>query len=428
MAGCGEEVVDFLKRQVRPALGCTDPGVIALAAATARRYLSGTPLKMRLVLSGNLFKNASGARIPRLGEAGIPLAALLGALAGDADAGLEVLKSVTEEDVVRAKELLKRNPVDIEVREICPDLFVEAHLFSEAGEVLVRIEDDYTNVTLVKVDGETLFQRRGDDEDSPLSHCDWERLKEFASSAPLDNFGFLLEGLEMNMSLALLGLEGRYGLGVGKALQSLGEKYRFAQDPLTRTRLLTAAAVDARMGGAELPAMSTGGSGNQGICAFLPIGILAEHFGIDPERKVRGLVFSNLLTLYAKEFIGRLGGACGAAICAGIGVAAAATWMLGGGDREITAAVNNLAGNLSGMVCDGGKPGCAFKVSTSAYEAVLASLLSLNGVEIGRTDGIVGGSIRETMENVAMVCSKGMRETDRCICKIIEGKVIPEKG
>lgn len=426
MSDCYEDVINVLKEQVRPALGCTDPGVIALATATARKHFVGTLTKVQLTLSVNLYKNASAARIPWPGEFGIPLAALLGAMSGDAEAGLEVLKCVTEEDVVRAKKMAKQNLVDINVKQICPDLFVEAQLFSETGSALVRIEDDYTNITLIQENGNTVFHQNSDPRECPLKNYDITQLNEIANNIPLHDFDFLLKGLEMNTALAMLGLEGNYGMGLGKTLKTLGEKHHIPlpHDPLTSVRMLTAAAVDARMGGADLPAMSTGGSGNQGICAFLPIGIIANYFQVESERELRGLLYSNLLTIYAKEFIGRLGSACGAAICAGVGVAAATTWMLGGTDKEITAAVNNLAGNLSGMVCDGGKPGCALKVSTCASEAVLAAFLSLEGVEIEQSDGIIGWSIQETLENIAKVCYHGMLEANSCIYRIIEDKMI----
>jgi L-cysteine desulfidase len=426
MADRFEDIYTVLNEQVRPALGCTDPGVIALATATARKHLKGPLTKVKLTLSVNVFKNASAARIPWLGESGIPLAALLGALSGDADAGLEVLKTVTEKDVVEAKRMVGEDFVDIKVKQICPDLFVEAHLYSNAETAFVRIEDDYTNITLIKENSEIVFQQNCDNRECPLKNYDITQINEIIKNIPLDKFGFLLKGLEMNNALALLGLECKYGMGVGKSLNKLTEKYHIPQNPLTSVRKLTAAAVDARMGGADLPAMSTGGSGNQGICAFLPIGIVADYFDIGPDKKLRGLLYSNLLAIYAKEFMGRLGGACGVAICAGIGVAAATTWMLGGTDKQITAAVNNLAGNLSGMVCDGGKPGCALKVSTCAAEAVLAAFLALDGVEIEQSDGIIGGSVQKTLENIADVCYHGMLETNSCIYKIIKDKMIQE--
>jgi L-cysteine desulfidase len=157
VSDCYEDVINVLKEQVRPALGCTDPGVIALATATARKHLVGTLNKVQLTLSVNLYKNASAARIPWPGEFGIPLAALLGAMSGDAEAGLEVLKSVTEQDVVTAKKMVKKNLVDINVKQICPDLFVEAQLFSDKGSALVRIEDDYTNITLIQENSNILI-------------------------------------------------------------------------------------------------------------------------------------------------------------------------------------------------------------------------------------------------------------------------------
>lgn len=411
-----------MRDQMRPALGCTDPVGIAFAAATAKKHLGGVVEKIALTVSISLLKNALLARIPGPGENGIALAAAMGAVAGNADAGLEVLQGINSGQIEQARRLVASGKVMVCTRMSCQDLLIEAELTTDKGTARVTIEDDYLNLTSIVVNGRLVYQGSRLKKECSSLGLSVTDLKDIAAGIPLDKLDFIIEGLEMNKKLAKVGLQETYGMGVGPGLKRLSERGYLAEDLLLKVRMNTAAAIDARMGGAMSPAMSTAGSGNQGICATLPVAIVAEYFHLPEEKTFRALVYANLLTIYIKDQLGRLGGACGAAVCAGLGVAAAVTWMLGGNDDQIAAALGNMSGNLSGMVCDGAKPGCALKASTSTSEAVYAALLALNGTQVEASNGIAGKTVEETIANIVSVCGQGMMQTNISICEIMQKK------
>lgn len=72
----------------------------------------------------------------------------------------------------------------------------------------------------------------------------------------------------------------------------------------------TSAACDARMGGAPIAVMSNSGSGNQGICATMPVVSYAEDINADEESLIRALVLSHLTSIYIKQSLGRLSRHC----------------------------------------------------------------------------------------------------------------------
>ena len=243
-----------------------------------------------------------------------------------------------------------------------------------------------------------------------------------AESLPGEELEFLAESVEMNKAMAEAGLKQRAGLGLGWGVRALVEEKALSGDLLTRIRIAVAAASDGRMGGLNQPVMSTTGSGNQGILVSLPIALVAEEKQLPRETLLRGLALGNLITAFVKQFIGKLTPICGCAIAAGLGVAGAVAWMLGGSPRQVEAATRNMMANLAGMICDGAKNGCAFKLASSASESVLAAFLALKDVEVGSQEGIVAATLKGTVQNVARLCAKGMAKQDEALIEILQSK------
>ena len=111
--------IHVLEQEVKPALGCTEPVSLALACATAARHLTGKPVKIQAYVSPNLMKNGMGVTVPGTGMTGLPIAAALGAIAGDPDAHLEVLNKATQQEIDAAKALLASGAVSVELEENC---------------------------------------------------------------------------------------------------------------------------------------------------------------------------------------------------------------------------------------------------------------------------------------------------------------------
>ena len=181
---------------------------------------------------------------------------------------------------------------------------------------------------------------------------------------------------------------------------------------------LTAAASDARMAGCTLPAMSNSGSGNQGITVSMPVIAYAERYGTDDDTLARALILSNLIAIHIKGYLGRLSALCGCVV-ASTGAACGLVWLRGGGYNEICAAIKNMVGNITGMVCDGAKVGCAMKVASGVSSAIQSAVLALGGTCVSETDGIIDKDIEKTISNLGSIGSSGMEMADCLIQKIM---------
>lgn len=414
------ELVQLLRREVVPALGCTEPIAVALAAAHCRRLLGQDPDRLQVWVSGNLYKNGMGVGVPGTGMTGLPIAAAAGALAGNAEAGLEVLKGLTQPQVERAKALLPA--VTLDVKDVPDALYAE--VLAEAGQEQVRavICTDHTRVVLLEKNGELIHSQSSDPGLSLINKpaLDLAGIVNFALQVPLDQIAFLAEAAQLNQALADEGLRG-YGLQIGRILTEQIERRLLSDDLMTLAMRLTSAASDARMDGAMLPAMSNSGSGNQGIAATMPVVAAARFLQVSEEQLLRALAMSHLLAIHIKTYQNKLSALC-AASTAAMGAGAAITWLLGGDLARIRLCINNMIGDVAGIICDGAGSACSMKVSTSASAAVKAALLAANGLGVPAREGIVEADAEQTIANLGRLSREGMRQTDEEIIQIMRRK------
>ena len=439
-----QAILDLLHREVKPALGCTEPIAVALAVAKAVEIIeenccSRCPEGWRLTadlhidvaVSGNILKNGMGVGIPGTGMVGLPIAAALGAVCGDSSRNLEVLAGLSEAAVKRARELVADKRVAISVADTEHLLYVKATV-SVGGEASASaevdphayaiIEDDHDRIVetsfadkiLMSSESGAAASERVAGEDDGLTV---REILTFAEKASFDDIAFILDDRTLNLALAKEGLKGDYGLRVGKAIRE-NQKEVFGDDFLSYAMGMTAAASDARMAGCTLPAMSNSGSGNQGITVSMPVIAYALKYGIDDERLARALILSNLVAIHIKHYLGKLSALCGCVV-ASTGSACGIVWLQGGGYDQVCAAIKNMAGNITGMVCDGAKVGCAMKVASGVSCAVQSAVLALRGTCIPSTDGIIDDDIEKTIRNVGAIGSSGMKDTDRMILDIM---------
>ncbi len=422
------ELIELLHKEVKPALGCTEPIAVALAAAKAVELLREiqpdvNEYVLDVEVSGNILKNGMGVGIPGTGMVGLYIASALGAVCGKSEYGLEVLKDLTDNSVKKAKDLVNADKVKIKVADSPKTLYVKVTVSTADHKAWAIIEDDHDRIVETGQDSKTSdFRKGGDGETAPVkSTLDYnltvKEIYSFTLNAVFEDIKFILADRDLNLALAREGLNGNYGLNVGKAIRENQEEV-FGDDFISFAMGMTAAASDARMAGCKLPAMSNSGSGNQGITVSMPVIAYALKYDIDDEQLSRALILSNLVAIHIKGYLGKLSALCGCVI-ASTGSACGIVYLRGGSYEQVCAAIKNMIGNITGMVCDGAKVGCALKVASGVACAVQSCVLALRGTCISETDGIIDKDTEKTIKNLGKIGSSGMQSTDRLIQQIM---------
>ncbi len=412
----------LLKKELKPALGVTEVGAIALAAARAYDAVGGSLLHIQMVMNGGMYKNAFSCAIPGTEEMGCKMAAALGALGGNWQLGLEVLKEITPQHVAQAKAL--DIPIEIQVDEERESIYILAEVTTTKGVGLCRIEDTHSNIVLVARDEEVLFsaEKAGGVEEAEafdLDRVTVEDMVSYAQNVPIEALSFVQEMIEMNVQLSKEGESG-VGLGIWKTLSAFQNKGVLGNDMIYVAQKLTCSAMDARLAGLPFAAMSIVGSGSHGILCSLPVVSYGRYTEKTSEEILRAVALSGLVTIFSKYYTGRLSSLCGCVLGGGSGAAAGIVLLMGGGTKEVCAAMDHMAANLTGMICDGGSTGCALKASAGVYAAYLSAMLAMEGVEIPHNFGVVGSSAEQTERNLGRISDEGMAPMDSTIISIMQ--------
>ena len=422
----GKLLVDLLKTEVLPTMGCTEPGAVALAAARAGELLECLPDLIEVTVNSNVYKNGVAVGIPGTGETGLEIAAALGAVKKHPERMLAVLSGANGEEIVRAKRMVEGGTVKVRVDENQNKLWIKVKLAAGSDWSQVIIKESHTNIVSVERNGEYLFDNSGAefgeaDRRSVLKGDDVtiagivEAVEKLEPAA----LEFLLEGVNMNLTAAEAGLAKHLGMGIGAVLAEMTQSGVLSDDMVNFAKKLTAAAADARMSGESIGIMSSAGSGNHGITAIMPVYAAASRLGSSSRQLAKAIAISHLLTVYIKIHTGNLSALCGCAVAAATGASAAISWLMGGDKKVIEAAMKNVIANLTGMICDGGKVGCALKLSTAAAAAVESALLAQRNIIVPETNGIIANSIEDTVQNLGKISNPGMVETDKVIMKVM---------
>lgn len=412
------EMLQILQQELAPALGCTEPVAIAYAAAKAKAVLGTIPDHAKILVSRNILKNAMGVGIPGTKMVGLEMAAALGIIGGNSDAILEVLDGVTEEDI-RTAEFFAKTGVEVVQKETRKKLYIEVVLTTEDDHASVVIEDSHTNITRITHGRTNVYDRssHGEIEETECnkSGLSVEEIYQTIMTVPVEELHFLDQTIRMNGEISQEGLKKKYGLGVGKNIYDSIKTEDRTEDMQNYIVAAAAAAADVRMSGGTKAVMTICGSGNQGITATLPVIAAVLSLKAEEEKLYRALALSCLITIHVKQFIGKLSPLCGCGMGSSIGVCCALTYLQGGGLTQIKSAVNNMIADVSGIICDGAKAGCALKIATVVSSAFQCSLLALKNSGAGELDGIVGADVENSIRNLGELGNRGMADADRVI-------------
>ena len=412
----------FLRAEVKPALGCTEPGAVALAAAYAGQAHGGSIERLKVALSVNVYKNGRSVMLPNTGgHKGNRLAAMLGALIADPSSGLTVLQDVTPELLEKACAMVEAGAVEEVVESNVPSVWIQVEAEGEGRTALCRISGRHDRVELVKRGDEVLLEAAPLQQENSgtasgmydeLRAMTFEELWALAGSISSEAEAFLLEGADMNMGVADKGMKTPWGLGVG-----LSDGHD--SDIFTRIRHATGGASDVRMSGGEFPIMSSAGSGNHGITAIIPVTVVADSLGKSSRELAEALALSHLVCGYIKAYTGRLTPICGCSVAAGAGASAGMARLMGATPEQAERAVVTLVASLLGMICDGAKETCSLKVATAACEAYSAASLAIKGGGVHDVQGMVAPHIKELGTILAQFSQRILGAADSEMARIM---------
>jgi L-cysteine desulfidase len=417
-------IQSLLRVDVVPATGCTEPACCALATAWAASQVTTNINKIEVTVSDNLLKNALEVGIPGTnGLRGLPIAVALGSLIANPQAGLELFSNFDANLIHQGEELLKKISITRHTGEQL--VYAAVTVYGDEEKATAIIAGSHDQLIHLSHNGVISVEKsenaQGDAGETLRGELVKHTFKEIIAVLPkLDEETrvFLLHGLDMNLAIAREGLETPVGMGVGYYFQQLIDDAVIQEDLLSEAKKMTAAAVDARMYGLESPVMSSCGSGNQGIAATVPLYVVASRFGQGRDVLAEAIALSHLTNSYIKHYTGKLTAMCGC-VTAGLGTALGTGYLLGLKRGDVTGIINNMVGNLAGIICDGAKVGCALKLATGVDCALTAALLVQRGITIPSTNGICGATPENSLINMAQVVAPGMIPTDHQILKIM---------
>lgn len=419
-----DKYVNLVKSELAPALGCTEPVAVALCAAGAAAHIDGIPEQTTIYVSQYIMKNGMNVGVPNTDMVGLGIATAMGVISARPEKGLLVLEGMTSEDFSKAKELLEQKKIHVKLAENDYKVYIEAICTKGSDTAKAIIRDIHNQFVYIEKNGQVLLNiipqcdiaaSRSAKVEDDCSLTVRQIYHEVVNNMTLEDLTFLREAVDINKSIALEGLTHDYGHMIGKSILSNVEAGIIADDIANYAVALTAAAADARMAGCRKPVMSAVGSGNQGITATVPIIAVAERLKVDEEKKLKALAMSLLVTIHTKHSLGRLSVLCGCGIAAAIGSCAGIIYLFGGTEENIELGIQTMVADISGMVCDGAKPGCAIKIATAVSATMRSALLAIHGVGADQHDGIVAPSVEDTLHNLASLGNEGMSGTNEAI-------------
>lgn len=421
-----EQALAAIQSEMKPSMGCTEPVAIGLAVSRACAMLTAPATHLEMVISSNIFKNAYSVQIPNAGTNGIELSCVLGCLLAKPDNTMEIFADILPEHVEKGQKLVSDGFVHVTVQK-SSQFYIDCVATNDKERAQTITVDAHDNLVYAEKDGKVILDKRQNTEETTdnntfdITQYTFADFLEAAKAVDVKKLSFIKEGVEMNLEIAKRGLEKKYALGIGPAMQKMMQNGTLSNDMVTDVKLTTAAACDFRMSGGDGSVMTYLGSGNQGIETMVPTAVAAKHLGVSEETMLRAEFLGMLCIMYMKKYVGRLSPICGATL-AGAGSAAAMTYMMGGNLEQISGAVQNMMGGVAGIFCDGAKGGCALKLSICAGEAVYAALYAMDGSIIGATDGIISTAVEDTTKNLTKLSHEGLADVDMKVIEIMQNK------
>lgn len=410
-----EELIDLLKKDVVPALGCTEPVCVALCAAYASKQLNNPITKIELDVNKGIYKNGMSAGIPHCKHVGLEYAASIGALLKNPEKQLTLFEDI-EPDTITYAELLVPH-VSITINDSA-SIHVKCTLHTSNETVTCMIKEAHTNIVYLEKNGIVLEEKTTQETNNTSTVIDELKemrisdIRSLVDSMTVDELYFLLDGIEMNNRLS------QY-----KGTTHLSDSFNhslFSEDLLTRIIRKVTAAAENRLDGCPLPAMSSSGAGTKGLVVSIPVNEMAEELHVSLEKKLKALALTHLVNRYINVHIGKLSPMCTCVMASSTAASVGIACLLDATNDQIGFCIRNMTGTVTGMICDGGKVGCALKVSTGSTAALMCAMSAVNNAVLRESDGICASTPEQCIQNMARIGKNGMNKVDEEIISIMK--------
>ena len=424
-----ENIITLLKKDVVPALGCTEPVCVALCAANAGKLITEEVTSVEVEVNAGIYKNGMSAGIPGCTYVGLPYAAAIGVYLKNPEKGLELLADITPEILEKMEELQEQHAVSVVINPQESGLYVKCTVKTDAETAECIIRGSHTNVVYLKKNDDIVFEKtleKGQASDDSLieglKQMTIARIREVVDTASEEELHFLLDGVRMNETLAAYSEETKTGVGIADAIRSERKSGLLQDDLLTRIMLKVSSAAESRLDGCPLPTMSSSGAGTKGLVVILPVSEAADVLQVSEEKKVRAIAIAHLINRYINAYIGKLSPMCSCVMASSTAASVGIAYLMGADNEQLGYAVRNMSGTVTGMICDGGKVGCAMKVASGSAAAVMSAITAVHGAALRVTDGICAETPEDCIRNMAHIGNQGMTQTDGEIIHIMESK------
>lgn len=421
-----EQMLELLRKDVVPALGCTEPVCVALCAAKAGTLLTGTMDSISIEVNPGLYKNAMSAGIPGCTKVGIPWAAAIGAHLQNPEKGLQLLEDINADILECAERLISEKTVRVDIKNDEKSIYVKCILRSSHEEAVCITRNAHTNIVYLRHNNDVILENNAQSlsasDDSlvdALKELTIAQIRTLVCEATQEELAFMTDGIAMNEALAAYSETNPIGIGLADVLRTQKTSSLLGQDLISKITLAVTSAAESRLDGCPLPTMSSSGAGTKGLVVILPISETAKAIGASRLETVRAITFGHLVNRYINAYVGKLSPMCSCVMCSSTAAAAGIAMLLGGNDQQIGWAIRNMAGTVTGMICDGGKVGCAMKVATGSFAALTSALQAVSGVALRVTDGICAETPEQCIKNMASVGINGMKDTDQEILRLM---------
>ena len=402
---------ELIRKELIPAMGCTEPIAIAYAAAKAREILGSIPTKITANLSSNIIKNANSVTVPSTnGRKGIEISVVAGMLLGDANKELEVLADVDKSKLDLCDKYINDGLVTVNLQANKAGLYIQIILENDSESSSVTIEGNHTNIVEIKKNGQLIFEKEEETKEESKVDFSFDQIYNFARTCDYSDIKDILDRqISFNEKISKEGIENNWGSNIGKIILENNPNNYYE-----KLAAYAAAGSDARMNGCELPVVINSGSGNQGITTSVPLILYARDNNFSDDNLYRALIFSNLISLYMKDQIGKLSAYCGV-VSASAAVISSIAFINNEDKKIIEETIANALAVNSGIICDGAKSSCAMKIASSIRNATLAYQQSKSNNSFDVGDGIVKDNIDKTIDTVGKIAKYGMKKTDEVV-------------